>query len=274
MPTMTGTPTTARKLAKDLAETLLDRTPLRPRIAMLLGTGHASIANQLKDRISFHAEDLPGCLGFASPMLIGNLEGVPVILADSPLSCGESYRENDVTFPIQLLKALGAETLILTAGAASLRRQIESGAIAVVEDHVNLTGIHPRISDDDHGPRFPDMSGAYCRDLIALARETAIRAGIPCAPGILAGISGPSLPTRAEYRFLRMIGADLVGMTLIPEVIAGVHAGLRILALVGVTQQVVEGSEAKTSIEEMLDAADLAAPRMASLLVGIAGSLR
>lgn len=263
-----------RLRARDVAQQLLDRTPLRPRIAMLLGTGHASIANQLKEKVAFHADELPGDMHFTSPLLIGLLEGVPVAVADSPLASYESYRKNDVTWPVRVLRALGAEVLILTAGAASLSRQLDAGSIAVLEDHINLTGIHPlQGNDDGQGPSFPDMSEPYRHVLIELARETAVRGGIPCMPGVFAGIAGPSLPTRAEYRFLRQIGADLVGMSLIPEVIAAVHAGLQVLALVGITQQVVDDSRSTASIEAMLDAADLAAPRMASLLVGIVGSL-
>lgn len=265
-----------RPRARDVAQRLLDRTPLRPRVALLLGTGHASIANQLKDKVAFHTDDLPGDMHFSSPLLIGLLEGVPVAVADSPLASYEGYKKHDITWPVRVLRALGAEILILTAGAASLSRQLEAGGIAVLEDHINLSGIHPlhQANDDTPGPIFPDMSEPYKRELIEVARETGFRAGITCMPGVFAGVAGPSLPTRAEYRFLRMIGADLVGMSLIPEVIAAVHSGFQVLALVGITQQVVDDSRTATSIESMLDAADLAAPRMASLLVGLVSSLQ
>lgn len=267
------TPSPARPRARDVAQQLLDRTPLRPRVAMLLGTGHASIANQLKDKVAFHADEL-GDHTLASPLLIGLLEGVPVAVADAPLATFESSRKHDVNWSVRVLRALGAEVLILTAGAASLSRQLDAGSLAVLEDHINLSGLQPLTgSDDGSGPIFPDMSEPYQRELIELARETALRGGIPCLPGVFAGIPGPSLPTRAEYRFLRHAGADLVGMSLIPEVIAAVHAGFQVLALVGITQQIADDSRSPASIEAMLDAADLAAPRMASLLVGIVGSL-
>jgi purine-nucleoside phosphorylase len=114
------------------------------------------------------------------------------------------------------------------------------------------------------------MSEPYRRQWIDVARDVALRAGVPCATGVFAAIPGPSMPTRAEYRFLRQAGADLVGMSLVPEVLAAVHAGFDVLALVGVTQQVLAGRSTQVSIEAMIDAADLAAPRMASMLVGIA----
>ncbi len=265
---------THRALARDLAKHAQDRTPLRPNIAMLLGSGHASIANQLKDKVAVHPNDVASDdnkQAKQTPILIGELEGVAVAVADAPLGGYEGLAAHDLAMPVRLLRALGPDLLIITAGAASLSRQIEPGAIAVIEDHINLSGLHPLIgpNDDLLGPRFPDMSEPYARDWLALARETAQRAGIPCQPGIFAAVSGPTLPTRAEYRFLRNAGADLVGMSLVPEAIAAVHAGFDVLGLVGVTQQLLAGDSTRVSIEAMIDAADLAGPRMASLLVGI-----
>jgi purine-nucleoside phosphorylase len=273
---MVGPAASPHKRARDVAQHILERTSLRPRIAMLLGAGHASIANQLKDKFAVHGEDLPNGLQFPSPLLIGTLEGNIVAVADAPLAPYEGHSPAEVTFPVRVLRALGCEILIFTAGAASLSQQLEPGTVAVVEDHINLSGIHPLHgpNDDQLGPRFPDMSEPYRQRLCALARQVALRAGIPCLSGVFAAVPGPSLPTRAEYRFLRQIGADLVGMSLVPEVLAAVHAGFQVLALVGITQQVVPGRTSMASIEQMLDAADLAAPRMASLLVGIVGALR
>lgn len=264
-----------RTLARDVAHFVHERTPLRPRVAMLLGTGHASIANQLKDKVVLPGSDLPGA-PLQAPLLVGLLEGVPVALADAPLAIYEGLSAHELVLPVRVLKALGCEVLILTAGAASLCQQIEPGMVAVVEDHLNLSGIHPLIgpNDDQLGPRFPDMSEPYARHWQETARDVALRAGIPCLPGVFAAVAGPSMPTRAEYRFLRQAGADLVGMSLVPEVIAAVHAGFEVLALVGVTQQLSAGKTAQVSIEAMIEAADLAAPRMASLLVGIVAASR
>jgi purine-nucleoside phosphorylase len=182
----------------------------------------------------------------------------------------------ELAHPVRVLKALGCELLIVTAGAASLSQQIEPGAIAVVEDHLNFSNLHPLTgpNDDLLGPRFPDMSEPYSQKWVKLAREVAINAGVPCPRGVFAAVPGPSMPTRAEYRFLRQAGADLVGMSLVHEAIAGVHAGFQVLALVGVTQQVLHGGTSRVSIEEMIDAADVAAPRMATLLVGVIAAAR
>ncbi|HEX6812694.1 MAG TPA: purine-nucleoside phosphorylase [Planctomycetota bacterium] len=267
-------PASHRAVARSVAQFVEERTSLRPRVAMLLGSGHASITNQLKDKVIVHGDDLPGA-ALHSPLLIGLLEGVAVAVADAPLATYEGLSPAELALPVRVLRALGCDLLILTAGAASLCQQIEPGTIAVVEDHLNFSGLHPLIgpNDDQEGPRFPDMSDPYARQWREVAREVAMRAGIPCLPGVFAAVAGPSMPTRAEYRFLRQAGVDLVGMSLVPEAIAAVHAGFQVLALVGVTQQLLAGKSSQVSIEAMIDAADLAAPRMASLLVGVVGAV-
>ncbi len=259
----------SRSRLRECAHGILQRTPHRPRISLMLGSGHASIAGQLKDKQSFHGDDLPPGLGPSSPLLLGSLEGVPVAVADAPILPLETGAE--VTTMVRLLRALGAELLIVTAGAASLSQQLDPGSIALVEDHINMTGMQPLHGkgDESWGPSFPDMTDAYPERWRELARDVALRGGIPCLPGVLAAVPGPSMPTRAEYRFLRQIGADLVGMSLVPEALAAVHAGFSVLALVGITQQVLPQRNAPTSIESMIDAAELAAPRMAAILVGV-----
>jgi purine-nucleoside phosphorylase len=263
-------PAQHRHIAREIAQFAHSRTALRPRIAMLLGSGHASIANQLKDKVVLHGDDVPGT-PLPSPLLIGLLEGVPVAVADAPFAIYEGLSAAELALPVRVLRALGCEVLILTAGAASLSQQIEPGAIAVIEDHLNFSGLHPLIgqNDDALGARFPDMNEPYAHEWMEVARDVAMRAGIPCHPGVFAAIAGPSMPTRAEYRYLRQAGADLVGMSLVPEAIAGVHAGFQVLAMAGVTQQVLTGRSTQVSIEAMIEAADLAGPRMATVLVGI-----
>ncbi|MFN3240337.1 MAG: purine-nucleoside phosphorylase [Planctomycetota bacterium] len=270
-----SSPLSQRQLARELIDLLETRTALRPRVAMLLGSGHASITNQLKDKVALSGGDIPG-MPLPSPIHVGILEGVPVAVADAPLSAYEGMTSAELAHPVRVLKALGCELLIVTAGAASLSQQIEPGAIAVVEDHLNFSNLHPLTgpNDDLLGPRFPDMSEPYSQKWVKLAREVAINAGVPCPRGVFAAVPGPSMPTRAEYRFLRQAGADLVGMSLVHEAIAGVHAGFQVLALVGVTQQVLHGGTSRVSIEEMIDAADVAAPRMATLLVGVIAAAR
>ena len=266
-------PSSLRKRAAEAAHELLERIGQKPRVAMLLGTGHASISAQLKNKVLLHQQELPEgmALSDASQLIAGELEKVPVVVADAPLAPYEGHSAADVTFPVRVLHALGADLLILTAAAASLSQHLEPGSVAVVEDHLNFSGIHPLHgpNDDELGPRFPDMSDPYPRQWRRVAREVATEIGLSALQGVFASVPGPNLPTRAEYRFLRRAGADLVGMSLVPEVLAAVHAGIDVLALVGITQRVQVEIAAPADIEEMLDAADLAAPRMASLLVGV-----
>jgi purine-nucleoside phosphorylase len=268
-------PSQHKSVAREIAQVVLARTPLRPRVAMLLGSGHASIANQLKEKVVVHSDDVPGS-PLATPLLVGLLEGVPIAVADAPLGSVSAVSAAELVLPVRALRAMGCEVLILTAGAASLCQQIDPGVIAIVEDHLDFSGAHPLsgAAADEDGPRFPDMSEPYAREWMDTARDVAMRAGIPCQTGVFAAVAGPSMPTRAEFRFLRQAGADMVGMSLVPEAIAAVHAGFQVLALVGVTQQVLPGKSTQASIESMIEAADLAAPRMATLLVGIAATLR
>jgi purine-nucleoside phosphorylase len=268
-----------RQQAQQAAEQILARCGGRsPQVAMLLGTGHASIAGQLKGRVAVGIDELAGRVRLTGngQMHAGELDGVPVILADAPLASYEAQSAHEIVYPVRVLRATGAEVLILTAGAASLCLQIEPGSIAIVEDHLNFSGQYPLHgpNDDQLGPRFPDMSDPYDAGLRETARRVAAEAGIPCLQGVFAAVPGPTLPTRAEYRFFGRIGADLVGMSLVPESIAAVHAGFRVLALVGVTQMVNLESHTPVSIESMIDAADVAAPRMASIVAGVVASLR
>lgn len=269
----TPPPTTVHQRARDAAAQLLDRFGHRPQVAMLLGTGHASIAGQLKDKTSIRPGDLPTGLRFSqeTPLHSGLLEDVRVVVADAPLAPYEGHSAEDVTYPVRVLRAMGARDLLLTAAGASLTLQLEPGMIAVVEDHLNFSGVHPLQvpHDQQTGPRFPDMSNPYDTKLREVAREVSIEAGIPCLQAVFAAVPGPNPPTRAEYRAHRRVGADLVGMSLVPEVLTAVQVGFRILALVGVTQMVNPESHLPASIEAMLDAADLAAPRMASMITGI-----
>ncbi len=266
-------PSPSQLSADEAAKSLTDRIGWEPRVAMLLGTGHVSIANQLEDKVVFTSADLPEGMAHSedSQLIAGTLEGVRVVVTDPPLGAYGGHGPDEVAFPVRVLRAMGARLLILTAGAASLSHQLEAGNIAVLEDHINLSGIHPLQGPNDNniGPRFPDMTTPYTGAWSELARDVATEIGVVCLPGIFAAVPGPSLPTRAEYRFLGRAGADLVGMSVVPEVLAAVHSGFEVLALVGITQQVKIESASPVDIEAMLDAADLAVPRMASMLIGI-----
>lgn len=265
------------KRAKEIARALLDTIGEKPRVAMLLGTGHSSLSGRLTDRVSLSPQEQPEGLIFAgdSHLLFGRLEGVPILIGNPPLAPYDGPRAEDITLPIRVFAEMGVELLVLTAGASSLTQQLEPGSLAVVEDHLNFSDLHPLQGphQDDFGPRFRDMSEPYSMRWLLRARKIANDANVTMLPAVFAAVPGPSLPTRAEYRFLRRAGADLVGMSLVPETLTAVHCGLDVLALCGITQRVRLESQHPTDLEEMLDAAELAGPRMASVLTGVVASL-
>jgi purine-nucleoside phosphorylase len=264
-----------KKRIREAADYLLSRTPLRPRTAMLLGTGHDSFVGRLKNTEEIQAHEIPGWPRLAAEetgaLLFGELAGVPLLVADAPLSVHAGFTARELAVPVWVLKAMGVQALVLTAGAAALTPAFELGGLALVEDHINLAALTPLagLHDDTLGPRFPDMTEPYANNWRLRARNVAREANFPCREGVLAFVHGPSLPTRAEYRFLRTAGADLVGMSTVPEVLAAVHAGMEVLAVLGITQTIDLEAPRPTTLEEMLDAASLAAPRITSLLTGV-----
>lgn len=262
-----------RQRAKTAAQSIVERAGIRPRVAMFLGTGNAEFASRLTDKTRIRVEDIPEYPKGteSSSLVVGNFEGTPVIVADAPLAPYLGVTGIELAFPVRVFRQMGAEYLVLTAGGASLRSDAMPGGIGLVEDHLNFTSMNPLVGHNDEllGPRFPDMNEPYDHALRRIAREIAEEAGFPVYEGVFAAIQGPSLPTRAEYRYLRNTGADFVGMSTVPEVIAAVHAGFRTIALLAITQHVDPMNPAPTDLETMVDAADLAAPRVSSLLSGL-----
>lgn len=267
-----------RQRAKTAAQSIIERSGIRPRVAMFLGTGHNEFAARLTDKTTIRVEDIPEFpKGVeSSTLLVGSYEGTPVIVGDAPLAPYLGVTGLELAFPVRVFRQMGAEFLILTAGAASLRSGVSPGGIGVVSDHLNFTTMNPLVGHNDEllGPRFPDMSEPYDPALRRATREIADEAGFPAFEGVFAAIQGPSLPTRAEYRYLRNTGADFVGMSTVPEVLAAVHAGFRTLALLAITQHVDPTEPKPTDLETMVDAADLAAPRVSTILSGLLARLR
>ncbi|MFQ5506723.1 MAG: purine-nucleoside phosphorylase [Planctomycetota bacterium] len=266
-----------RDRIKAAAESLLNRRQKRPRVAMFLGTGHSEFSNRLQDKevvLIEEVSEFPRGVE-SSTLVLGSYAGVDVILADAPLAPYLGVSGLELAFPVRVFRSMGAEILILTAAAAALKPGCNLGDLALVEDHLNFTNMNPLQGHNDEllGPRFPDMTEPYDQELESLGRSIALEAGFPLHSGVFAAIQGPSLPTRAEYNFIRAAGADFVGMSTVPEVIAAVHAGFRSLALLGITQLVRLATPRPTELETMVEAADLAAPRMATMLAGLLENL-
>lgn len=252
------------------------RTPLRPRVGIVLGTGLGDLAAALDGAVVIPYREIPHVPAstvesHAGELHLGTLAGVPVAVMKGRVHYYEGYTLQQVTFPIRLLKALGAETLVITNAVGGLLSDLAPGTIVVTTDHINLIGDNPLIgpNDDALGPRFPDMSEPYARRLIELAEAVALEQSLRLPRAVLVAVAGPNLETAAEYRFLRWIGADVVGMSLVPETIVAVHGGQRVLAFNVVTDACLPDNLHPVSIPEILAVAGSAAPRLTRLVTEV-----
>jgi purine-nucleoside phosphorylase len=252
-------------------------TPFVPRVGIILGTGLGDFDEQDLEivlRLPFGAiPHLPATNveGHAGEMVLAKFHGHPVALMRGRVHGYEGYRLREVSFAVRMLKALGVETLILTNAVGGMNPAYRPGTIVLVTDHINLMGDNPLIgpNDDELGPRFPDMSEPYDRGLIALVEQAAVKRNIPVEKGVFVGVMGPNLETAAEYRFLRMIGADVVGMSLVAENLAAVHGGQKVLALSVVTDMCLPDELKPASIPEILRVAGRTAPQVMALVAAV-----
>jgi len=252
------------------------QTPLVPRVAIVLGTGLGGLASQIETTWSAPYEEIPHfprstSIGHSGRLVVGTLEGVPVVAMEGRFHAYEGYAYDRITFPVRVIKALGAELLIVSNACGGMNPQYHAGDVMVIDDHINLLGGNPLtgVNDDRLGPRFPDMSQPYDQRLIDRALEIARRENFVAHRGVYVAVSGPNLETRAEYRFLRTIGADVVGMSTVPEVIVAVHAGLRVLGLSIVTDLCFPEALKPAKIEDILAYAEGAEPKLQAIVRGI-----
>ncbi len=189
-------------------------------------------------------------------------------MLEGRLHAYEGYALQDITFPVRLLKELGVTHLIITNAAGGMNANYEKGGIVLIQDHINLTGLNPLVGVDDErlGPRFPDMSRAYDEELLVLAEAAADEEGLPVQRGVYAWVLGPSLETAAEYKYMHMIGADLVGMSTVPEVIVGVQCGMRMLGISCITDLCIPESLEPVNIDEIIRTAETAGPKIDHLI--------
>jgi purine-nucleoside phosphorylase len=262
------------------ADFLASKLAIPPQIGMITGTGLASLTEKIDVDLRIPYEEIPHfprstIEGHQGILVCGKLASKPVMAMEGRFHVYEGYSPTEITFPIRVMSKLGINTLLISSAAGGLNPQFEPADIMIVTDHINLTGRNPLVGPNLNafGPRFPDMSQVYDRDLIRLAREKATEAEIPLKEGIYVGIVGPSLETPAETRFLRMIGADAVGMSTVPEVIVGVHCGLKIMVIVAITNVNIPEAMIKTSIQEVIATAEKAGPKLSLLWEKIIGAL-
>lgn len=254
--------------------------PGTPSVGIVLGTGLGHFADEISDRTEIPYEQIPHFPRSTAPshkgrLVCGTLGGKAVVTMEGRFHLYEGYTAQQVTFPVRVMKALGCGVLICSNACGGLNPQFQSGDIMLIEDHVNLLGANPLIgpNDDRLGDRFPDMCNAYDRDLLALAKRVAIDEKISVQQGVYAAVTGPCLETRAEYRFLRTIGADVIGMSTIPEVIVGVHSKMRNLGLSVITDMCLADALKPVSLAEIIHTANTAEPKLRALVRRIVAEL-
>lgn len=249
--------------------------PRRPTTGIVLGTGLGDLAKHIATEATIDYEDIPHfprstALGHKGQLVCGTLASVPVVTMEGRLHTYEGYSPQQITLPVRVMKTLGVERLIISNASGGLNRKFASGDIMVIEDHVNLMWQNPLvgINDDQMGPRFPDMCQPYDAKLIDLALSIARRDNFVAHRGVYVGVTGPNFETRAEYRFLSRLG-DAVGMSTVPEVLAAVHAGIRVLALSTVTNVSLPDKFSTTSGKTVIDIAAASEPKLRSIVTGV-----
>lgn len=249
--------------------------PLRakPEFAIILGTGLGALAQSIQKDASIPYEAIPHFAqstvqSHKGELILGSLEGRPVVAMEGRFHSYEGYSMEQITFPVRVMRALGAGALVVSNACGALNPAYQKGDLMLIDDHLNLMGANPLVGPNDEslGPRFPDMSRPYDVQFLKLAREVAQAEKLRVHEGVYAALTGPNLETRAEYRFLRTIGADVVGMSTVPEVIVGVHAGMRILGISIVTDLCIPETLEKVDVETIIAVAREAGPRLARLL--------
>jgi len=247
-----------------------------PRAGIILGTGLGGLAEQIESPTVIGYEEIPHfptstAVSHRGQLVCGHLEGVPVVAMEGRFHQYEGYSLKKITLPVRVMKALGAETLIVTHAVGGMNPQYRPGDVMIIDDQINLMGDNPLvgINDERLGPRFPDMSAPYTPELCEVGQEIARRENFVVHRGVMVAVTGPNLETRAEYRFLRMIGADVVGMSTVPEVIVAVHSGLRVFGLSVITDMCLPDSLKPAVVEEIVAVANGAEPKLRALVLGV-----
>lgn len=272
---------------KDLGnavDAIRKHTDLRPKVAMILGSGLNSMAHAVDSPVHLDFSDIPNfpistVEGHQGKLIIGTLENHPVVVMQGRAHYYEGYSMSQIGVPIRVMRLLGAEYLVVTNAAGGLNMNYHAGDVMILRDHINIIGMAglsplrgPNLSA--FGPRFPSMNDAYDPALRTVALDIARTATIPCHTGVYICLAGPNFESPADVRFLRLIGADAVGMSTVPEVITARHSGLRVLGISGITNTLVgEEGAPSPNHEEVLEAGELLVPRLETIIRGVLRSL-
>jgi purine-nucleoside phosphorylase len=245
----------------------------RPTVGIILGTGLGALAEDIRDGVTIPYKELPHfphstVHSHAGELVCGTLADKSVLAMSGRFHAYEGYSLQRITFPVRVLKSLGCKTLIVSNACGGLNSQYAKGDIMLIEDHINLLGDNPLIgpNDDRLGDRFPDMSEPYDKELLALTKRLAVEEKLPVQQGVFVAVTGPNLETRAEYRFLRTIGADVVGMSTVPETIVAGHSKMKVLGFSIVTDMCLPDALEPTSLAEIVAVANEAEKKLRRLV--------
>ena len=270
----------ARERVEAAAHAVRQRFARPVDVAIILGTGLGGLADEMQVDVSIGYEELPNfplstVESHRGRLLCGTLGGKTVVAMQGRFHRYEGYSLQQVTFPVRVLRALGAQTLLVSNACGGMHPLWAPGDLMLIADHINLLGDNPLIgpNDDTMGPRFPDMSEPYDATLRKLARRVATERGVTLREGVYVAVPGPNLETRAEYRFLRLIGADVVGMSTVPEVIVARHGGMRVLGLSIITDLCLPDALEPTNLDDILRVAREAEPRLTAVVRGVVEAL-
>ena len=265
-----------RKRIDEAIAFLRTRTAMQPGIGIILGTGLGGLAQEIRQEVVVDYEQIPHfplstVESHHGKLIFGTLGGVQVVAMQGRFHYYEGYTLQQVTFPVRVMKFLGVSTLLISNAAGGMNPQFSSGDIMIITDHINLIGDNPLIgpNDDSLGPRFPDMSEPYSRQLIAVAQEVALDLRIRVERGVFVAVPGPNLETRAEYRFLRLIGADAVGMSTVPENIVANHMGMRVLGFSIITDECFPDALEPADVDKIISVAMRTEPKLTAMMKGV-----
>jgi purine-nucleoside phosphorylase len=260
----------------DAVRSIRSSSALEPEIALILGTGLSGLASRIEAEVAIPYEEIPHfplstVESHTGRLLLGTLAGKRVVAMEGRFHRYEGYSLQQVTFPVRVMRALGAGTLIVSNACGGMNPLWRPGELVLIADHINLLGENPLIGPnlDELGPRFPDMSQVYDAELRELAREVALELRFPLHSGVYVAVPGPNLETRAEYRMLRAIGADVVGMSTVPEVIVAIHGGMRVLGISIITDACLPDALEPADVATIIATARTAEPQLTALVTGV-----
>ncbi len=265
-----------RERIKEAGKFIQSKTRIKPRIGIILGTGLGDLTKEIEVESKLSYDNIPYFAVSTTPghegsLILGRLVGKMIIAMQGRFHFYEGYSLEEITFPLRVMKYLGVNIIIESNAAGGMNPNFKAGDLMVITDHINLIGNNPLIgpNDDKLGPRFVDMCEPYDKELIELYEKVAMRERIRIHRGVYVGVSGPNLETPAEYRFLRLIGADAVGMSTVPEVIVAKHSGLKVLGISCITDECFPDKLEPVSLAKLIKVANLAEPKMTRLIKGI-----